>query len=88
MSSRGRVGRERAGRAHLQVATGADSRDGEGSAMTLAPGWFQTAPSFLGSARRGTEVVISRWDAQWPLGCHWPHFTGKETEVLGSDLGG
>lgn len=89
VSSLGRVGRGRAGRAQLQVATEADSRGGEESAMTLAPGWFRTAPLFLGSGRAGIEVVISTWGRSAAPGlCHRPHFTGKETEVSGSELGG
>lgn len=52
--------RQRAGRAQLQVATEADSRGGEESAMTLAPGRFWTASLFLGSGQAGIEVVIIR----------------------------
>lgn len=56
--------------------------------MILAPGWCRTAPLFLGSGQAGIEVLIRKGCSVTPGLCHWPHFTGGETEASSSQLGG
>lgn len=63
---------------------------GEEFPMILAPGWLLADPLFMGSGQADMEIVISRQGRsdRTPGLCHQPHFTGRETEAPGSQVGG